>query len=72
MEPVLAARVESLLKQAFLARRKMLRHWQVWPIPTTQALAASAGFSLQRRLRNSPRTWVALAGGLNRGDERPP
>ncbi len=67
----LAARVESLLKQAFLARRKMLRNTLagVAEPDRLKELAASAGFSLQQRPQElAPATWVALARGLNRGD----
>ena len=71
VEPALAARVESLLKQAFLARRKMLRNTLagVAEPDRLKELAASAGFSLQQRPQElAPATWVALARGLNRGD----
>ena len=71
VEPALAARVESLLKQAFLARRKMLRNTLagVAEPDRLKDLAASAGFSLQQRPQElAPATWVALARGLNRGD----
>ena len=71
VEPALAAQVESLLKQAFLARRKMLRNTLagVAEPDRLKELAASAGFSLQQRPQElAPATWVALARGLNRGD----
>ena len=71
LEKTLAARVESLLKQAFLARRKMLRNTLagVADPDRLQSLAASAGFTLQQRPQElAPDTWVALARGLNRGD----
>ena len=71
VEPALAARVESLLKQAFLARRKMLRNTLAGVAEPNRLkdLAASAGFSLQQRPQElAPATWVALARGLNRGD----
>ena len=71
LEPALAARVESLLKQAFLARRKMLRNTLagVADSDRLQALADSAGFSLQQRPQElAPATWVALARGLNQVD----
>ena len=71
VEPALAVRVESLLKQAFLARRKMLRNTLagVAEPQRLKDLAASSGFSLQQRPQElAPDTWVALARGLNRGD----
>ena len=63
--------MESLLKQAFLARRKMLRNTLagVADPERLQALADSAGFSLQQRPQElAPATWVALARGLNQVD----
>ena len=71
LEPALATRVESLLKQAFLARRKMLRNTLagVADSERLQVLADSAGFSLQQRPQElAPATWVALARGLNQVD----
>ena len=66
LSPALARRVESLLKQAFLARRKMLRNAlaSLAPEPQLQELAAAAGFHLQQRPQElAPQTWVALARG---------
>ena len=66
----IARRVESLLRQAFLARRKMLRNTlaSLAPEPQLQALAAAAGFQLQQRPQElAPQVWVALARGLNQG-----
>lgn len=66
----IARRVESLLKQAFLSRRKMLRNTlaSLAPEPQLQALAAAAGFDLQQRPQElAPKSWVALARGLNQG-----
>lgn len=66
----IARRVESLLKQAFLSRRKMLRNTlaSLAPEPQLQALAAAAGFDLQQRPQElAPQSWVALARGLNQG-----
>ena len=66
----IARRVESLLKQAFLARRKMLRNTlaSLAHEPQLQALAAAAGFQLQQRPQElAPQVWVALARGLNQG-----
>ena len=71
LEPLLARRVELLLKQAFLARRKMLRNTLGSLMPETQLqqLAAEAGVDLQQRPQElAPQTWVALARGLNQFD----
>ena len=71
LEPMLAKRVESLLRQAFLARRKMLRTTlaKVHPAAELNALADDLGISLQQRPQElSPATWVELARGLNRAD----
>ncbi|MED5470075.1 MAG: 16S rRNA (adenine(1518)-N(6)/adenine(1519)-N(6))-dimethyltransferase RsmA [Cyanobacteriota bacterium] len=71
LEPLLAKRVESLLRQAFLARRKMLRNTlaKVLPAAELNALADDLGISLQQRPQElSPTTWVELARGLNRAD----
>ena len=65
LSPALARRVESLLKQAFLARRKMLRNTlaSLAPEPQLQELAAAAGFHLQQRPQElAPQTWVLLWG----------
>ena len=75
LEAALAARVESLLKQAFLARRKMLRNTLagVADPERLQTLAASAGFSLQQRPQElAPQAWVALAKGLNQCEASAP
>ena len=72
LSPALARRVESLLKQAFLARRKMLRNTlaSLAPEPQLQELAAAAGFHLQQRPQElAPQIWVALARGLNQGTD---
>ncbi len=72
LSPALARRVESLLKQAFLARRKMLRNTlaSLAPEPQLQELAGAAGFHLQQRPQElAPQTWVALARGLNQGTD---
>ena len=69
LAPLLARRVEALLKQAFLARRKMLRNTlgSLLPEDQLQQLAAEAGISLQQRPQElAPEAWVALAKGLNR------
>ena len=70
-EPALAKRVESLLKQAFLARRKMLRNTLagVCAPEQLQVLAAEAGIDLQQRPQEvAPSAWVELARGLNQAD----
>ena len=70
-EPALARRVESLLKQAFLARRKMLRNTLagLCPPKQLQMLAAAAGIDLQQRPQEvAPSAWVELARGLNQAD----
>ena len=68
LAPRLARQVESLLKQAFLARRKMLRNTlgSVLPESQLQQLAGEIGISLQQRPQElAPEHWVALARGLN-------
>ena len=69
--PELCRRVETLLKQAFLARRKMLRNTLggLLPPDQLQELAAAAGIDLQQRPQEvAPQCWVALARGLNQAD----
>ena len=66
-----ARQVESLLKQAFRSRRKMLRNTlgSVAEADRLQAVTAEAGISLQQRPQDiPPAAWVALAAGLNQGD----
>ena len=66
-----ARQVESLLKQAFGSRRKMLRNTlgSVAEADRLQAVTAQAGISLQQRPQDiAPAAWVALAAGLNQGD----
>jgi 16S rRNA (adenine1518-N6/adenine1519-N6)-dimethyltransferase len=61
--------VESLLKQAFLSRRKMLRNTLagVTPVGQLTELAREAGIDLQQRPQDvAPACWVSLARGLNR------
>ena len=68
---VRARQVESLLKQAFRSRRKMLRNTlgSVAEADRLQAVTAEAGISLQQRPQDiAPAAWVALAAGLNQGD----
>ncbi|MGC6483330.1 MAG: 16S rRNA (adenine(1518)-N(6)/adenine(1519)-N(6))-dimethyltransferase RsmA [Synechococcus sp.] len=70
-EPALARWVERLLKQAFLARRKMLRNTLtgLCPPDQLQTLAAAAGIDLQQRPQEvAPSAWVELARGLNQAD----
>lgn len=65
-----ARQVESLLKQAFLSRRKMLRNTLagVAEPERLQSIAAAAGINLQQRPQEiAPQAWVALAKGLNQG-----
>jgi len=72
LETRLAIRVEALLRQAFLARRKMLRNTLsgLRPAAELQALAEGIGISLQQRPQElSPAHWVELAKGLNRADD---
>ena len=72
LSSALARRVESLLKQAFLARRKMLRNTlaSLATEPQLEELAVAAGFHLQQRPQElAPQTWVALARGLNQGTD---
>ena len=67
-DPELCRRVERLLKQAFLARRKMLRNTLagVRPPEELKQLALEAGIDLQQRPQDvDPQNWVALARGLN-------
>ena len=66
-----ARQVESLLKQAFRSRRKMLRNTlgSVAEADRLQSVTAAAGISLQQRPQDiAPAAWVALAAGLNQGD----
>ena len=67
-EPALAIRVDRLLKQAFLSRRKMLRNTLtgICPPDQLQDLASAAGFNLQQRPQElAPSVWIELARGLN-------
>jgi 16S rRNA (adenine1518-N6/adenine1519-N6)-dimethyltransferase len=65
--PLLAERVEQLLRRCFAARRKMLRNTLTGLLPATdlEALAARAGFGLEQRPQElAPERWLALAAGL--------
>ena len=75
LAPALAQRVESLLKMAFLSRRKMLRNSLATLAETIdlENLAAAAGVDLKQRPQEvAPRAWVALATGLNHSDATAP
>jgi 16S rRNA (adenine1518-N6/adenine1519-N6)-dimethyltransferase len=69
LPPEVAAAVETLLRRAFAARRKMLRN-SLAGLTTEEALAqhaAETGISLHSRPQDlSPVQWVALATSLNR------
>ena len=68
LEPALARTTETLLKRCFGSRRKMLRNTLTGLLaePQLEALAATAGISLQQRPQEiAPAAWVALASGLN-------
>ena len=70
-DPDLCRRVERLLKQAFLARRKMLRNTLAGVKPPDQLheLAQQAGIDLQQRPQEvAPESWVALARGLSQAE----
>ncbi len=69
LAPELAARLESLLKRCFAARRKMLRNSLAGLLPPEElaAVTVAAGIGLQQRPQEiDPARWVALAAGLNR------
>ena len=75
LAPALAQRVESLLKMAFLSRRKMLRNSLATLAETIdlENLAAAAGVDLKQRPQEvAPQAWVALATGLNHSDASAP
>ncbi|WP_114993029.1 16S rRNA (adenine(1518)-N(6)/adenine(1519)-N(6))-dimethyltransferase RsmA [Synechococcus sp. UW179A] len=70
-DPEICRGVERLLKQAFLARRKMLRNTLagVKPPDQLQELAQQAGIDLQQRPQEvAPENWVALARGLSQAE----
>jgi len=71
LPPDLAGRVESLLKQAFQSRRKMLRNTlaSIAPSDRLKTIADSAKISLEQRPQElPPQAWVALAKSLNQVD----
>ena len=75
LAPALAQRVESLLKMAFLSRRKMLRNSLATLAETIdlENLAAASGVDLKQRPQEvAPQAWVALATGLNHSDASAP
>ena len=75
LEPGLARTTETLLKRCFASRRKMLRNTLsgLLPEPQLEALAATAGISLQQRPQEiAPVAWVALASGLNQSRNQGP
>ncbi len=72
LEPVLARRVEALVNQAFLQRRKMLRNTigRMRGFAEMNDLAKLAGISLQQRPQEvPPEAWVSLARVLNKADQ---
>lgn len=69
LDPVIAGRLESLLRRCYASRRKMLRNTLTGLVskPELESLCAEAGISLSQRPQElSPARWVALATGLNR------
>ena len=71
LPPELAGRVESLLKQAFQSRRKMLRNSlaTIAPSDRLETIAHSAEISLAQRPQElPPQAWVSLAKSLNQVD----
>ena len=70
-DPVTCRRVECLLKQAFLARRKMLRNTLSvsQPLCELEEITLKAGIDLRQRPQEvAPNAWVKLARGLNQAD----
>lgn len=70
-DPVTCRRVERLLKQAFLARRKMLRNTLnvAQPLCELETITRQAGVDLSQRPQEvAPEAWVTLARGLNQAD----
>ena len=70
-DPLTCHRVERLLKQAFLARRKMLRNTlhDLQPQSELEAITRQAGIDLRQRPQEvAPSAWVKLARGLNQAD----
>jgi 16S rRNA (adenine1518-N6/adenine1519-N6)-dimethyltransferase len=68
LDPQLARTVEHLLKRCFASRRKMLRNTLAGLLPEAElaSLTEAAGMGLQQRPQDiAPKSWVALAKGLN-------
>ena len=68
LDPQLARTVEHLLKRCFASRRKMLRNTLAGLLPEAELafLTEAAGMGLQQRPQDiAPKSWVALAKGLN-------
>ncbi len=73
-DATLARTVDSLLRRCFASRRKMLRNTLAGLLPPAdlEALAASAGITLQQRPQElAPQRWLALAAGLNQATAAP-
>ncbi len=71
LEPLVAKRVEILLKTAFISRRKMLRNTlgKLFSIDKLEILADGAGITLDDRPQEvSPSGWVELARGLHQSE----
>ena len=70
-DPVTCRRVERLLRQAFQARRKMLRNTlnATQPFSELETITRQAGIDLSQRPQEvAPNAWVELARGLNQAD----
>ncbi|OUX72436.1 MAG: 16S rRNA (adenine(1518)-N(6)/adenine(1519)-N(6))-dimethyltransferase [Synechococcus sp. TMED90] len=70
-DPVTCRRVERLLRQAFQARRKMLRNTLnvTQPFSELETITRQAGIDLSQRPQEvAPNAWVELARGLNQAD----
>ena len=70
-DPVICRRVERLLKQAFLARRKMLRNTLTvsQPLSELETITQQAGIDLRQRPQEvAPNAWVERARGLKQAD----
>ena len=71
LDPFLARKVETLLRTAFMARRKMLRNslGRIIHLEKLDALAKGLGISLNQRPQDlAPSIWFELARGLNMND----
>ena len=68
LEPLLATRVEGLLKRTFFSRRKMLRNTLsgLRSSKELESITNEAGISLQQRPQEiSPAAWLELARRLD-------